>query len=396
MKMRSDRCSAAILCGGKSNRMGQDKARLVTDFCGDRVKSSFLGGLAANLSSFDDLWLSIGSGESYPEINVRKVSDRFSGSGPMGGLESILNVCRHDLVFITPVDMPFVDSRLADELLDFYEQSCPDAMLIIDGNGRRQPLLGIYRKALGPKLTQYMQSVLHEKKKEDYSFKNRNYRIKDFLEHIETMYVPAELLTDGLHKTLSCNTMEEYERLLSHRPTGTVDLPDFDYRSSPGEIPILSVTGWSGSGKTTFIERLIPLLKEKGISIACIKHDAHHFEIDKEGKDSFRISKAGAVMTGLLSSQKGVWMENRSISLEEMIRFVHDVDLILLEGGSSTPYPKILIYREELGKDMRVDPEKCLAVVSDRPLPGQIRQFRFEEMDKVVNLITDYLKRKEK
>ena len=76
----------------------------------------------------------------------------------------------------------------------------------------------------------------------------------------------------------------------------------------------------SGTGKTTFLERLIPKLKARGLKIAIVKHDGHRFEIDHEGKDSDRFTKAGADVTGLISSEKAVLIENRQTDPEEFLK----------------------------------------------------------------------------
>ena len=372
----SDQLSAAILCGGNSRRMGSDKAKLKT---GGVKSPAFLDNLVGNLSVFDDLWLSLGSYVSYPDIPIRKISDRYPGTGPMGGLEAALTVCRHHLLFVTPVDMPFVDARLAEELYEIMAADKGlDAVLVADANDRRQHLLGIYRKSVLPLLTSFLEEGVHDHYTDpsDQGKKNKRYRMQTFLDQIQVKYIPARMLSDGFHKTKSCNTREEYSNLLA---------------SETPSIPVVSFTGWSGSGKTTFLEQLVPRLCDRGLRIAFLKHDAHHFEVDREGKDSYRITRAGASMTGLFSAEKGVWMENRPTALQEMLDYVHDVDLILLEGGSDTSFPKILVYRADLGKGMRLDPSECLAIISDDPVPSARRQFGFRDYDQVADYLVKYM-----
>ena len=368
----SDQLSVAILCGGKSQRMGSDKAKLRMG--GDKGRT-FLDNLVHNLSVFDDLWLSIGVDKSYPDISARKVSDRYPGTGPMGGLEAALTVCRHHFLFVTPVDIPFVDALLARELYEIITADDQvDAVLVTDGSGHRQYLLGIYRRSVLPLLTSFLEESEqnHSAISTDNNIKNKRYTMKSFLDQIRVKYIPAHMLSNGVQKTKSCNTREEYSNLLS---------------SETFFVPVLAFTGWSGSGKTTFLEQLVPRLCDRGLRVAFLKHDAHHFEVDREGKDSYLITKAGACMTGLFSAEKGVWMENRPTDLERMLNYVHDVDLVLLEGGSATSFPKILVYRQEQGKGMRFDPSQCLAVISDDPVPDAHRQFGFRDYDQVTEYI---------
>ena len=327
--------SAVILCGGKSRRMGTDKARLTLS--GETVLSH----LVKNMKDIDDLWLSISTDESYPEVRIRKISDRYPDCGPLGGLEAALTVCQKEYLFVTPVDTPFADAGLACEMFSVLEKSPEtDVVLMTDSEGRKQNLLGIYRKRILPNLRENLiQGKL---------------RVKDLLESLVVRYLSVDDVSEGAAKTVSCNTPEEY----------TYIRPEIQNEQN---IPVISVTGWSGSGKTTWLERMIPALCKKGLRIAVLKHDAHQFEIDKDGKDTWRLSKAGTVMTGIISSQKAAWMENRRLSLDRMLQQVHDADLVLLEGGSMTKYPKILVYRKEAGKELRVNPCECLAVITDEP-----------------------------
>lgn len=128
---------------------------------------------------------------------------------------------------------------------------------------------------------------------------------------------------------------------------------------------IYSLVGYSGSGKTTLMEKLIKEIKSRGLRVAVMKHDAHKFEIDHEGKDSYRITQAGADMTLLVSQEKAVIMENRQVDVEKVLSYIHDVDLILTEGYTHGPWKKIGINRTASMKEMRIPVEECFAVMSD-------------------------------
>ena len=195
--------SAVILCGGKSRRMGTDKAMLTAEGTPNVVR--LLRALTGEDSPCTDVWLSIGTGESYPEIHAQKVSDRFPGCGPMGGLEAALTVCREEYLFITPVDTPFADAQMASELMTYMTDASQqrDAVLVIDGEGRPQTLLGIYHKRVLPALTQRLADGRKEK-----------LRIRDFLKELDVVYVNAEALTDGVRKSTNCNTPQEWQKLM--------------------------------------------------------------------------------------------------------------------------------------------------------------------------------------
>lgn len=158
-----------------------------------------------------------------------------------------------------------------------------------------------------------------------------------------------------------------------------------------GQIPIYSIVAYSGTGKTTFLEKLIPELKKKGLRLAVIKHDAHDFEIDREGKDSYRITKAGADVTGLISGTKAVLMENRPVEPEDFLNKVDNVDVILTEGYKTGKWPKIMLYRKAAGKRLPLNPEECLAVVSDDKVEGKVPVYDLEDVSGVAEFLVNHI-----
>ncbi len=110
-------------------------------------------------------------------------------------------------------------------------------------------------------------------------------------------------------------------------------------------IPVIAFAAWSGTGKTTLIEKVVAVLKAKGLRLAVIKHDAHRFEIDREGKDSWRFTQAGADVVLLSSPEKTALVAQRAHTLRELIASVRDVDLILVEGYKNEDLPQIGVSR---------------------------------------------------
>lgn len=206
-------------------------------------------------------------------------------------------------------------------------------------------------------------------------------------------------MTDGSHKFQNINTREAYQTFtgqsdsISNREScgksaGTVVRPDKELHT---DIPIVSFVAYSGTGKTTFLERLIPKLKARGLKIAIVKHDGHRFEIDHEGKDSDRFTKAGADVTGLISSEKAVLMENRQTDPEDFLKKIDGVDLILTEGFKQGPWPKIMLHRKGNGKPMPLLPEECLAVISDAEVMDCENLFTLEEAEKTADFLFRYV-----
>ena len=158
-------------------------------------------------------------------------------------------------------------------------------------------------------------------------------------------------------------------------------------------IPIVSIVGKSNSGKTTLIERLIPELRERGYRIATIKHNLHGFDIDHEGKDSWRHKRAGALLTVIASPHSVALIEDtdRDYTIAEIRqRYIRDVDLILLEGYKGNPYPKIEVYRPELHADRLCSSEdNLIALVCEKPIDAEVPCFRPDAIAEIAALIED-------
>ena len=119
-------------------------------------------------------------------------------------------------------------------------------------------------------------------------------------------------------------------------------------------VPIVCFVGKSNSGKTTFIERVIPELVRAGYKIATVKHAGHGFDLDTEGKDSWRHKQAGASSVVILSKGSVAMFADVSdqLNVEDMRdRFLDgSYDLIIAEGWKHEGYPKIVIIREQVGE----------------------------------------------
>ena len=155
------------------------------------------------------------------------------------------------------------------------------------------------------------------------------------------------------------------------------------------DIPVIAFAAYSGTGKTTLIEKLVRELKCRGIRVAVIKHDGHNFEIDHEGKDSWRFSKAGADITVISSAEKTAYMEQGELSLEQLLGMVHGVDLILVEGYKNKNLPQIGIARAATGKGFPFEPEHFIALVTDMEMDTDIPCFGLEDIAPIADFILE-------
>lgn len=158
-------------------------------------------------------------------------------------------------------------------------------------------------------------------------------------------------------------------------------------------IPIVCFVGKSNSGKTTFIERIIPELVRAGYKIATVKHAGHGFDLDTEGKDSWRHKQAGASSVVILSKGSMAMFADVSdqMKVEDIrARFLdNSYDLIIAEGWKHEGYPKIVIIRDEVG-EIPISPEGLLAVVSDKPVDLNVPRFHLDDVPAVAALIMQH------
>ena len=154
-------------------------------------------------------------------------------------------------------------------------------------------------------------------------------------------------------------------------------------------IPTIAFAAYSGTGKTTLIEKLILELKGRGLRLAAVKHDGHKFDIDHEGKDSWRFTRAGADITMISSSEKLAYMEKGERSLEQLLGMIHDVDLILVEGYKNKDLPQIGIARAETGKGLPFEPEHFIALVTDMEIRTEVPCFGLEDIVPIADFILE-------
>lgn len=150
------------------------------------------------------------------------------------------------------------------------------------------------------------------------------------------------------------------------------------------------VAGCSNTGKTVLIEGLIKELKKRGKSVATIKHDVHGFDIDKEGKDTWRHRKAGAEAV-IISSKKRMALireVEEEIPLEELIDQVKDFDFIIIEGYKKSPYKKLEVFREGVSKEIITPKEKLIGIASDTPLSlEEVKVVNLNDYEEIADLV---------
>lgn len=148
--------------------------------------------------------------------------------------------------------------------------------------------------------------------------------------------------------------------------------------------PVIAFVGRPDCGKTTLLEKLLPELNRRGLKVGTIKHHVHAFEMDREGKDTWRHKRAGARVVAL-SSPTGLGVvrdtDHDPAVLELLDRYFYDVDLVLAEGYKHTDLPKIEVFRGSVHAAPLPDrDETWLAMVSDRRPVGDLPWFGLDDI----------------
>lgn len=166
--------------------------------------------------------------------------------------------------------------------------------------------------------------------------------------------------------------------------------------------PLLGFVAASGTGKTTLLSQLIPLLKQQGLRIGVIKHSHHDFQIDQVGKDSYRLREAGAVTTMLCSPYRRAIItehtERREPSLHEELQHLAatTLDLILVEGFKNEAFAKIELHRTELNHPLLYPTDSdIIALASNGKLatPSYLTQLDLNQPESIAQFIlNDFLR----
>jgi molybdopterin-guanine dinucleotide biosynthesis protein B len=154
---------------------------------------------------------------------------------------------------------------------------------------------------------------------------------------------------------------------------------------------VICIVGASGSGKTTVIERVIPILQREGLRVGTVKHTHHDVPFDAAGKDSWRHGQAGAAQTAIVSPFGVAVFDYRPTppDPEEIIaRHFHDVDIVLVEGYKWGTLPKIEVHRSDVGSGpVCVGDPTLLALITDGPAPPDVHGLRSRDYEGIARFV---------
>jgi molybdopterin-guanine dinucleotide biosynthesis protein MobB len=154
--------------------------------------------------------------------------------------------------------------------------------------------------------------------------------------------------------------------------------------------PVISFVGNSGVGKTTFLEKLIKVLKVRGYCVGAIKHDVHKFQIDYPGKDSWRLTQAGSDVTIISSGDKLALIERpeKERDLKELVAMVDNrVDVVLTEGYRGAAASKIEVSRRAHSHVLTARLDDLIAIVTDQAFDYEVPQFGLDDAEEVADFL---------
>lgn len=319
--------STGILAGGKSTRMGRNKALLTIN------EKRFIDKIADELGSFSQVLISAADKGAYEDMGLRIVYDEHRDIGPIEGIYQILRAASEEYVFICAADMPFITKELVAYMTEFISSDY-DCYVLMDEE-HIHPLCGIYSKRMLDEVRACIESG--------------SYRLMKLLNAVRTKYIKLEHTSFDKRVVKNINTKAEYREL--------VILP-----------AVFCVSGIKDSGKTGLIIKLINEFIREGYVVSVIKHDGHDYVMDYSGTDTFRFSSAGAKLSAIFSASQFSINCNSKTDIGELVELVKRAakpDIIIIEGMKGASYPKIEVVREAVSNTPVCSTESLICIATD-------------------------------
>ncbi len=328
------------------------------------------------LEDFFDRILVISSDPTpFEEMGFETLADSFPDSARMGAIATGLKYIDSPYAFVTGADMPLLNPRIIRFL---YSQRKGWDVVVPRSSKGFEPLCAIYSRSCI--------AVMEER------ISKGSFKILDLIADVRTRIINGEDLQvlDPAELTFqNVNTKKDLDECRLHLA-----------RMRSYGPSAVSVVAKSGTGKTTMLEKIISELVGRGYRVGTIKHDAHGFDIDHEGKDSWRLTQAGGSPMVISAPDKMAMVRSHllgEMSVEEIIfRFMTDVDIVLTEGYKSGTLPKIEIHRTErspellcLSRDGDILDHRLIAVVSDEELPSPVPLFPLDHPGPVCDFLEE-------
>lgn len=361
VNQQTTQVTAVVLAGGMARRMGgMDKGWV--ELSGKPLISHVLDMIKPQVARC--LINANRSMDAYSALGLPIISDLEGDfQGPLMGMATGLYHAPTDWVLFVPCDTPSLPDDLVSRMLNVAEGSGAEIAVAHDGK-RMQSVVALMRREL--------------------------------LDSLRTALKNGERKVDrwyGQHKVVEVD--------FSDKPDAFVNVNSRDDLAELQQMPaLLGFVAWSGTGKTTLLRKLIPLLKEQGVRVGVIKHAHHKFDIDHPGKDSYELRKSGADQMLISSHTRWALMVEEDQgdypSFARMLsRMDHaTLDLVLVEGFKREAIPKVELHRTTLEKDLIYPTDdSVIAIAVDKPLELQreMPQLDINDEHAVLQFVLNYL-----
>lgn len=358
--------TGVILAGGQARRMGGEDKGLIL-FNNKPLIAHVIDALKPQV---DKLIINANRNiERYQAFNYPVISDSLADfCGPLAGMLSAMQSVDTDYILTAPCDSPNVSPQLRQRMMETLLKEQVDIAVAHNGD-RLQPVFCLISCRLKTDLESYLQQG---GRKIDTWLASHGMAVVDF--------------SDQADSFINVNHPED---LVTHQT------------SLQSPIPLIGFAAFSGTGKTTLLRQLIPMLNARGLEVAVIKHAHHNFDIDVPGKDSYEIRQAGAQQVLVSSSRLMALVEVQSAgvnepSLSALIPRLDcsKLDLILVEGFKHEAIAKIELHRHNLEKPLLYPRDQnIIAIASEQPLDLErdIEQLDINDVESIADYLMHFI-----
>ena len=371
----TSQASLALLAGGLSTRMGEDKASMPFR---DSTLLEWVRDRLAPL--FGHTFIVVRDPERFQDLGLAVVKDVLPEAGSVVGVYTAVLASPTERVLCVACDMPFVSPKLVRRLLD---RSAGYDVFVPRHGGRVEPLCAVYSKGCLNVMREFIQAG--------------GRRIFDVYERLNTGHLDLEDagLGDPDRLFANVNTPDDLKAAVADAGSGEVG----DFVLNPrvrafmaeSPLPVVSFVGKKKSGKTTVVLGLVAELRRRGYRVAVIKHDTHGFEIDVPGTDTFRFRELGTEVVGISSPDKYVWQNSISAEpgLLELVRQVSEpVDIVITEGFKKEDAPKIEVSRRERSTELVSARDELIGIATDQEFSDyDVPQLSLDDFAGLANLV---------
>ena len=326
--------TVAILAGGQGRRFGgQDKG--LVEVLGKPLVEHILEQLG---SQAQNIVINANRNQAvYKRYGYPVIEDTMEDyQGPLAGFASVMSNIGTEYLLTLPCDAPTIPDNYVARMLQCQQAEAADIVVASDGK-RLQPVHALIATRLLPSL---MAFLARGERKIDRWYAEHKMATLDFSDSPEVFH--------------NLNTHEQklqHEASLTSQPIPPKTI-DFS-------LPLLGFAAFSGTGKTTLIKKLLPILREKGLRVGMIKHAHHALDIDYPGKDSYELRKAGAEQMLVVSRSQVAWVRDlrdgrAEPDLQEALNLLNPdtLDMVLVEGFKQESFRKIELHRDGLHKPL--------------------------------------------